>query len=238
MATLRTGSTTPQGFVPPVPPKKSILKPPPSPDTEPVVVDSSPSIDMSQMPPEVQAQVSGWIANAAARGEPIYDYYPTAERKAQCDTRDAERARRVQAGEPVSPSPRRHSASEWEIVPGQPITATQRTVADVLRELDESVTEGSKHSSPRRSQNPSIDVTFPPGGPGAGLGLGIGSNDVANLEREAEDYQWDARSRKLVQTPRTSPFDIEVVPVRSISSLNFLSADGRTVAHEQSEERR
>ena len=214
MATLRTGSTTPQGFVPPVPPKKSILKPPPRPD--PVSVDSSPSVDMSQMPPEVQAQVSGWRAGAIARGEPTDDYYPTAEEKARRDAKEAERARRVQAGEPVSPTPRR--TSEWEIVAEQPTTAAPRSVTDMMYELDESLTEGSKNSSPHRPQVPPIDVMLPPGGPGIGLGLGIGSNDVANLEREAEDYQWDALSRKLVQTPRSSPFDIEIVPVRPISS--------------------
>ena len=52
---------------------------------------------------------------------------------------------------------------------------------------------------------------LPPGGPGIGLALGIGSGDVSNLEREAEDYQWDARSQELIQTLRV--FDIEVIPV-------------------------
>ena len=37
-----------------------------------------------------------------------------------------------------------------------------------------------------------------PGGPGIGLALGIGSGGVSNLEREAEDYQWDARSQELI----------------------------------------
>ena len=87
-------------------------------------------------------------------------------------------------------------------------------------DLDESLTEGSKHSSPH-PRVPAINVVLPPGGPDVGLGLGIGSNDVANLEREADDYQWDARSQKLVQTPRASPFDIEIVPVRSMSSLDL-----------------
>ena len=54
---------------------------------------------------------------------------------------------------------------------------------------------------------------LPPGGHSIGLALGIGSGDVANLEREAEDYQWDARLQDLIQTPRTSPFNIEVIPV-------------------------
>ena len=232
MATLRTGSTTPQGFVPPVPPKRSILKPPPQPDPVMVAVDSSPSIDMSQMPPEVQAKVHDWRTDAIARGETMDDYYPTAEEKARRNAKDAERARRVQAGEPVSPTPR--GASEWEIVAAQPATTAPRSVTDMLRELDESVTEGSKNSSPHHQQVSPMDVMLAPGGPGIGLGLGIGSNDVANLEREAEDYQWDARSRKLVQTPRASPFDIEIVPVRPIYSLNHPSTDGRLIAHDQS----
>jgi hypothetical protein len=103
----------------------------------------------------------------------------------------------------------------------QPATVPPRSVADMMHELDESLTEGSKNSSPHVPHVPPIDVMFPPGGPGIGLALGIGSNDVANLEREAEDYQWDARSRKLVQTPRASPFDIEVIPVRPVFPLDL-----------------
>jgi len=220
MATLRTGSTTPQGFGPPVPPKKSILKPPPPPDPVMISVDSSPSVEMSQMPPEVRAQVDGWRAAAAARGESTEDYYPTTEEKARRDAKDADRARRVQAGESVSPIPRR--ASEWEIVAEQPTTAPQRSKTEMMYELDESLTGESKNSSPNRPHVPPIDVILPPGGPGVGLGLGVGSDDVATLEREAEEYQWDARSQKLVQTPRASPFDIEIVPVCPISSQESL----------------
>ena len=54
---------------------------------------------------------------------------------------------------------------------------------------------------------------LPPGGPGIELGLGIGSGNVSNLEREAQDYQWDARSQELIQTPSASLFNIEVIPV-------------------------
>ena len=213
MSTLRAGSTTPQGFGPPEPPKKSILKAPQQPDPEMVYVETSPSIDMSMMPPETQHLVNGWRADAAARGERMEEYYPNSEERAQRDARAADRARRVQAGEPVSPIP--HPAERWEYVEEAPPMVAPRSVADVMRELDESVTEGSKHSSPHGPHAPPLDVMLPPGGPGIGLGLGIGSGDVANLEREAEDYQWDARSRKLVQTPRAVPFDIEVVPVRT-----------------------
>ncbi len=59
-----------------------------------------------------------------------------------------------------------------------------------------------------------------PGGPGIGLALGIGSGGVSNLEREAEDYQWDARSQELIQTPRASSFNIEVIPVCPIFFLD------------------
>ena len=214
MSTLRAGSTTPQGFGPPEPPKKSILKPPHQPDPEMVYVETSPSVDMSQMPPEVQHLVSGWKADAAARGERMEEFYPNSEERAQRDLRAADRARRIQAGEPVSPIP--HPAETWEYVGEQSPMVPPRSVADVMRELDESITEGSKNSSPHGPHAPSLDVMLPPGGPGIGLGLGIGSGDVANLEREAEDYQWDSRSQKLVQTPRAAPFNIEVVPVRSM----------------------
>ena len=214
MSALRAGSTTPQGSVQPGPLQKSILKPPPQPDPVMVSIESSPSIDMTQMPSDVQNLVSGWKAEAAARGESMEDYYPTAEERARGEARAAERARRIQAGEPVSPTP--HRPEEWEYVGEQPSTVPPRSMADMMHELDESLTEGSKNSSPHRSQVPSIDVMFAPGGPGIGLGLGIGSNDVANLEREAEDYQWDTRSRKLVQTPRASPFEFEIVPVRPV----------------------
>ena len=219
MNALRAGSTTPQGSGPPDPPKKSILKPPPQPDPVMVYVDSSPSIDMSQMPSVIQNQVSGWKAEAAARGELMEDYYPTAEEKALRDAKAAERARRIQAGEPVSPVP--HRAERWEYVGEQPATVPQRSVADMMHELDESLTGGSKNSSPHRSHAPSIDVMLPPGGSGIGLALGIGSGDVATLEREAEDYQWDSRSQKLIQTPRASPFNIEIIPVRPIFLLGL-----------------
>ena len=214
MSALRTGSTTPQGIVPSDPRMRSILKPAPQPEPEMVFVETSPSVDMSQMPSEVQNLVSGWKAEAAARGERMEDFYPTAEEKAIRDARAADRARRIQAGERVSPVP--HHAEKWEYVGEQPSTVPPRSVADMMHELDESITTGSKNSSPHRSHVPPLDVMLPPGGPGIGLALGIGSGDVANLEREAEDYQWDARSRKLIQTPRASPFDIEVVPVRPI----------------------
>jgi hypothetical protein len=210
MSALRGG---PKGFRPP-----GILKPPRS-DAVMASVESSPSVDMSQMPPAVQNQVTGWKAEAAARGEAMEDYYPTAEEKARRDAKAAERARRIQAGEPVSPVPRR--AEEWAYVGQQQETVPPRSVADMMHELDESLTEGSKNSSPRRSHVPPIDVMFPPGGPGIGLALGIGSGDVENLEREAEDYQWDERSRKLIQTPRASPFNIEVIPVRPIFPLDL-----------------
>ena len=209
-------------FVPPVPPKTSILKPPPQPD--PVSVNSSPSIDMSQMPPEVQALVSSWRAGTITRGRTTDDYYPTAEENARRDAKDTERARRVQAGEFVSLTPR------------QP-TTTARSMTDMMHGLEESFTGRSKNSSPHRPQVPPIDIILPPGMPGTGLGLGIVSADVANLNREAEDYQWDARSQKLVQTSRASPFDIEIVPVRPIFSLHLPSADGRAIAQDQSEER-
>ena len=210
MSTLRAGSTTPQGFGPPEPPKKSILKPPPQRDPEMVYVETSPSVDMSMMPPEVQHLVSGWKADAAARGEPMGEFYPNSEERAQRDAKAADRARRLQAGEPVSPIP--HPAERWEYVGEQSEMVAPRSVADVMRELDESITEGSKNSSPHGSHAPPLDVTLPLGGAGTVLGLGIGNGDVANLEREAEDYQWDAQSQKLIQTPRAAPF-IEVVPV-------------------------
>lgn len=219
MSALRGGSTTPQGFGPPDPPPKSILKPPPPPDPLMVSVESSPSVDMSQMPPDVQNLVRGWKAEAAARGEPMEDYYPTSEEKARRDAKAADRARRLQAGEPVSPVP--HRAEQWEYVGEQTAIVPPRTMDDMMHELDESLTEGSKNSSPNRPHIPPIDVMLPPGGPGVGLALGIGTSDVANLEREAEDYQWDARSQKLIQTPRASPFNIEVIPVRPIFSLNL-----------------
>ncbi len=235
MSALRAGSTTPQGIVPPDHRKKSILKPAPQPDPEMAFIESSPSIDMSQMPSEVQNLVSGWKAEAAARGERTEDFYPTAEEKVLRDAKAADRARRIQAGEPVSPVP--HLAERWEYVGEQPGTVPPRSVTDMMHELDESITTGSKNSSPRRSHVPPLDVMLPPGGPGIGLALGIGSGDVANLEREAEDYQWDARSQKLIQTPRASPFDIEIIPVRpNFFLLTFITADRHSIAYNQPEE--
>jgi len=78
---------------------------------------------------------------------------------------------------------------------------------------------GARTRSPHRPHVPPLDVMLPPGGPSIGLALGIGSGDVANLGREAEEYQWDARSQELIQTPRASPFNFEFIPV----CLIFLS---------------
>lgn len=220
MGVLRTGSTPTQGPVPPAPSKKSILKPQTQPDPPMFSVNSSPSVDMAHMPLGVQNQVSDWRAAAAARGESTEDYFPTAEEKALRNAREADRARRVQAGEPVSPTPHHSPGMEWAIVQEQPTTAPPRSMEAMMGELDESLTGESKTSSPQHQHAPPIDVILPPGGTSTGLGLGIGSNDVAMLEREAEDYQWDARSRKLVQTPRAAPFDFEIVPVLPVSSLD------------------
>ncbi len=54
---------------PPDPPKASILKLAPQLDPVRVSIQSSPSVDFAQMPSEVQNLVSGWKAEAAARGE-------------------------------------------------------------------------------------------------------------------------------------------------------------------------
>ncbi len=53
------------------------------------------------------------------------------------------------------------------------------------------------------------------------LALGIGSGDVANLKREAEDYQRDARSQELIQTQSASSFNIEVILVCPIFFLTL-----------------
>ncbi len=77
---------------------------------------------------------------------------------------------------------------------------------------------------------------LPPSGPGIGITLGIGSGDIANLEREAEAYQWDARSQELIQTPRASPFNVEDIPVCSIFFLDP-PADRHAIAYNQPEGR-
>jgi len=61
------------------------------------------------MPSEVQKFVSRWRAEAAGLGELTADegFYPTGEEKARRDARTADRARRIYAGESVSPVPHR-----------------------------------------------------------------------------------------------------------------------------------
>src|SRR5258706_8898595 len=95
---------------------------------------------------------------------------------------------------------------------------------------------GEQGLETHRPHVPPLDVMLPPGGPSIGIVLGVGSGDVANLEREAEAYQWDARSQELIQTPRASLFNIEAIPVCPKKFLT-LPTDRHAIADSQPEGR-
>jgi len=82
-----------------------------------------------------------------------------------------------------------------------------------MHELDESFTERSRVSL--------LSMLCPIlGGPGIGLALGIGSGDVANLEREAEELSVGHTITGDYSDTRASSFNIEAIPVCPIIIFN------------------